>query len=296
VQEAYAAGFKEAYGIDVVMQSLTQGPMQERLAQEFQAGRVQADVAGNTLDAAWNEMAAADGQLAELSEDEIPNLANLPAEHKGQYHIINRLNPMGVFYNTNLVEEADLPASVVDIPKMSDWRGKVAIVDPQLGGAIHEWHYQLLQELGEDDYEAFVEGLVGGLDATVSGAISALVGQVGAGELVAVVGIPSTLTIPSVQAGAPGAVYYPDPTTIYRSSLQVLANGPNPNAGKLFLNWMLSEEGAKASCGTGLCAPPHMDIEGQIDFPDDAVFVEDGVEARRVGDEYVNALVASAAN
>ncbi|MPY92619.1 MAG: extracellular solute-binding protein [Acidimicrobiia bacterium] len=295
VLETYAQGFKEEYGIDVVIQNLTQGPMQERLDQEFQAGRVQADVAGNTLDAAWNERAAAEGHLADLTEEELPNMAGLPDEHKGQYHVIHRLNPMGVFYNTELVEEETLPDQVVDIPQMADWKGRVAVIDPTLGGAIHEWHYQILQVVGEERYEAFVNGLVGDLDAQVSGAISALVGQVSAGELMAIVGIPSSLTVPSVNAGVPAQVYYPEPVTIYRSSLQALADGPHPNAAKLFINWLLSEEGATASCGGGICTPPHMDVEGQIEFPETATFV-DGITAREVGDSYINGLVASAAN
>jgi iron(III) transport system substrate-binding protein len=295
VLQAYTKGFKAAYGIDLVLQSLTQGPMQERLSQEFQAGKIQADVAGNTLDGAWNAKAAADGHLAELTLAELPNLATLQDKHKGKYYVINRLNPMGVYYNTGLLNESELPKSTVDIPKLTKLKGRVAIISPQLGGAVHEWHYRLLQDLGKDRYEAFVKGLVGGLKANVSSAVSAVVGQVTAGELAAVVGVPSSLTIPSINAGAPAKIYYPEPVTVYRSSLQALAKGPHPNAAKLFINWMLSEDGAKASCGNGVCAPPHLQIEGQIKLPANADFV-DGVEARKTGDTYINGLVAAAAS
>jgi iron(III) transport system substrate-binding protein len=295
VLEAYAKGFEDEYGIEVVTQLLTQGPMQERLAQEFQAGKIQADVAGNTLDPAWNETAAADGHLADLTGEELPNIVAHPAEQKGQYFVVNRLNPIGVLYNTDLVKEEDLPETYAGLPAMTDWKGRVAIVDTKLGGALHETHFRLHQEMGEAEYEKFVQGLVGDLDASVSSAISALVAQVGAGELAAIVGIPASLSIPSINAGIPAQIYYPEPVTIYRSSLQALANGPHPNAAKLFINWMLSEDGAKASCSNGVCKPPHMDVEGQLEFPDTAGFV-DGKEARKFGDEYVDGLVDAAAN
>ncbi|MPY92616.1 MAG: extracellular solute-binding protein [Acidimicrobiia bacterium] len=295
VLQAYARGFEDAYGIEVVFQALTQGPMQERLAQEFQAGRVQADVAGNTLDLAWNGGAAEEGHLAELTEAELPNLAAVPDEHKSEHWVINRVLPIGVFYNTDLVDAAELPDTLEALADMTEWKGRVAIPSPELGGSIHEWHYRLLQELGEERYEPFINRLVGDLDAVVSGSVSALAAQVGAGELYALIGLGSTVTVPAINAGAPAAIYYPEPVTVYRSSLQVLVDGPHPNAGKLFVDWLVSEEGARASCGTGVCAPPHIDVEGQIEFPETAESV-DGVEARQVGDEYVNGLVQAASN
>jgi iron(III) transport system substrate-binding protein len=295
VLDAYTKGFKDAYGIDVVVQPLTQGPMQERLAQEFASGNVQGDVAGNTLDIAWNEKAAAEGHLAPLDPEELPNVATHPDEHKGEHWVIQRLMPIGVMYNTDLVKEEDLPDTIAELASMADWKGRVAILDPQLGGSVHEWHYRLVQELGEPGYEKFIQGLVGDLDAIVSGAVSALGSQLGAGELAAVVGMTPTIAVPAINSGVPAKLYYPEPVTEYRIAHQALANGPHPNAAKLFINWLLSEEGAKASCGTGVCQHPQHDVEGQIEFPDTATFV-DGREARKVGDEYVNGLVDSVAN
>ena len=293
--EAYANGFKAAYGIDVVTQSLPQGPMQERLAQEFQTGNIQADVGNGTLDPAWNAQMAEEGHLAPLTEAEIPNLAALPAEHRGEHWLINRLIPLGVFYNTDLVEESELPATIAELAEKAEWKGRMAIVSPEIGGSIHEWHYRLIKELGQPRYEAFIDEFVGELDTTVAATPAPLVSQVAAGELVALVGITSSVTVPTINAGAPAAIYYPEPVNVSRQSLQVIAGGPHPNAARLFVHWMLSEEGAAASCGSGVCAPPHLDLEGAVEIPEGAGYV-DGAEARKQGDEYINGVVAAAAN
>jgi iron(III) transport system substrate-binding protein len=277
------------------VQQLSQGPMQERLAQEFQAGKVQADVAGSTLDLAWNEKVAADGHLADLTGDEVPNVASHPDDQKGQYFVINRLTPVGLLYNTDLVDEQDLPATYADVPAITDWKGRIAVIDPKLGGSIHESLYRMLQEMGEAEFEEFVQGLAGDLDATISSASSALIAQAGAGELAAVFLVPASVAIPSINAGIPAKMHYPEPVTVIRASLQALADGPHPNAAKLFINWLLSEEGATISCGGGNCKPPQMDVPGQLEYPDTAEFV-DGKEARRVGDEYINGLFDAAAN
>jgi iron(III) transport system substrate-binding protein len=177
---------------------------------------------------------------------------------------------------------------------LAKYKGRIAIYSPTLGGALHEWHYHLLQTIGKERYESFIQALVGDLDAAVVTAPAAAVAQVASGELAAIVGATASTSIPTINAGAPAKLAYTEPVTYYRSSLQAMAKAPHPNAAKLFINWLISEEGAKAACSNGVCAPPQFDIEGQIEIPESADFV-DGIEARKTGDEYVNELVAKVA-
>jgi iron(III) transport system substrate-binding protein len=53
--------------------------------------------------------------------------------------------------------------------------------------------------------------------------------------------------LPKLQQGAPIAWVRPNPTPLFPNSwLGISANAPNPNAARLFVNWTLSEEGARA--------------------------------------------------
>jgi len=186
----------------------------------------------------------------------LPNLARVPATLRSDgLWIPLSVGASGILINTDMVAAADVPKSWYDLlnPK---WRGKLLSDDPRAAGG----GYTLLNVL----YENIDEGLPAKILAqkpiiardtpAVSGRriargefpifITMTLNDVGALR-----GLPVKFVVP--QEGAPFVI----------TSGALLKNAPNRNAGRLLLNFLLSDDAMREYVKAGVL--PAIDIAGE---------------------------------
>jgi iron(III) transport system substrate-binding protein len=146
---------------------------------------------------------------------------------------------MLITYNTQLVSEKDAPKNWPDLldPK---WKNKVSIGHPAFSGYVGTW-VVLMRKLYGWDYFDKLEKNAPQIGRSVNDTVTML----NAKERWVAAG-PEATTLLSRDKGNPLAVVYPtDGALLMVSPSAVLANAPSPNAGKLFMEFMLDREAAE---------------------------------------------------
>ena len=198
-----------------------------------------------------------------------------------------------IFYNSNLVKGNEF-TSHKDLlnPK---WQGKLVVDDPRRGGpgvATFTFFY-LHPELGPD----FIRAL-GKQQMTMLRDYAQEVDAVGQGRYPVLVGGADFVAINRAKQGVPIAIV--DPRELREGTDVSPANGnlalfnraPNPNAAKIYINWLLSKEGqtsfarangyvsARLDVPTGHTEPWRVPLPGAIKtYTMDAMQVRDKVQS-----------------
>lgn len=220
--------------IKVLTVSIVTGRLIERVLTEFQAGKVQADVAtmsdlvvlqdfvDKKIIRPWNPPAA----------DKYPATGQL----KGWWYAAagSMLYPI---YNTQMVSEADAPKSLKDLldPK---WKGKIAAPSILVGGTGWLQYYIFVEKYGDDFLKQFAAQ-----QPKIFTSYAPMTLAVARGELP--IGLISvTSEYPLRKQGAPIKPVYPaEGIPIVPTPMMMLANSSHPNAAELFGNWSLSKAG-----------------------------------------------------
>lgn len=270
VVQRIAEAFESEYGITVHYQRLSTGDQKPVVEQQFQAQNVQFDVSFLS-DEAWVADTAAEGHWASLDPDVLTDLSRLPAELQQEFYVPVSTGTFGVIYNVDNVDESELPKNVTDL--LDDrWRGKLAVVDPELGGAaVASSVYGWSKTLG-DDFPEFLDGLMD-QDPVLVGSAAQGTQMVGAGELDLAVLASATFASVAQEEGLPVELYYMDPATIFTRVAQVPAKASHPNAGRLFVNWMVSPEGQEAINGDMAGSSPYdAGVTSSLPLPEDYLY------------------------
>lgn len=155
------------------------------------------------------------------------------------YWTVDRINTVVIAYNTELVDPADAPTSWEDLldPKWKGLMGVEAGDVELLADMVGAW--------GEEKTYAFWEGIAAQEPGIVDGHTE-LAEFVAAGEFA----ISPTLYGHRVEKlkgkDAPLEWIRTDPVFAYTQLLAMAAEAPHPATAKLFINWLLSEEGQGA--------------------------------------------------
>jgi len=214
-----------------------EGPTAIRLLNEAKAGKVQADVFdGLTV----NVPLKREGLLARI---EIPNAADYPAEMKdadGAWHAL-LLFVFGPGYNTSLVSKAEAPKSYQDLldPK---WKGKMAWNPNSSAGAIG-FVGNILLSMGQDAGMDYLRALAKQNIVNVEASSRAILDQVIAGEYPMGLMMFNNHTVISARKGAPSDWSPLEPVPVAFDSLGIMKDAPHPNAARLLVEFLLSEEG-----------------------------------------------------
>ena len=158
---------------------------------------------------------------------------------KDGHYTVTAAALMLLTYNTSLVAEKDAPKNWPDLldPK---WKDKVAIGHPAFSGYVGTW-VVLMRKLYGWQYFDKLEKNKPQIGRSVNDTVTLLNSKerwVAAG--------PEATTLLSRDKGNPLAVVYPtDGALLMVSPSAVLANAPSPNAGKLFMEFMLDREAAE---------------------------------------------------
>jgi iron(III) transport system substrate-binding protein len=240
--EAMGRAFTAQYpGIRVAVIRTTGQVAYERLLQDLKNNAPQCDVFSST-DIAQYPALKQRNALANFQPQGAATL--LPA--------FNALADAGYYYpasatahllisNSQKVSAGDAPKAWTDLldPK---WKGRVATGHPAFSGCTGIWVLALRKAYGWDYFEKLAKnnprvGRSGNDPVTLINAGECLVGPA-----------PASTAFQQVDKGNPILPAYPtDGATLCVGPSAVMASAPHPNAARLFMEWLLSDDFAKFS-------------------------------------------------
>lgn len=235
-----ADAFQKKYGIRVNYIRADSNEVTLRIQNEGKAGRVQADVFDGTG-------ATAALKANNLVAKYIPQSAErLPDRYKDKdgYWVATNLYVLTPAFNTELVKKGTQPRTFQDLldPK---WRGKMAwnsSVTPSGGAGFVG---VVLAHMGEEKGMAYLRQLAPQKITGLQVAARQVLDQVIAGEYAIALNIFNNHAVISASKRAPVEWIAMEPALAVFSCLSLTAGAPNPNAGKLFIDFLMSEEGQK---------------------------------------------------
>jgi iron(III) transport system substrate-binding protein len=151
-----------------------------------------------------------------------------------------------LIYNKNLVPEGQEPKSVLDLVDPR-FKGKACMANP-LFGTTSMHAAALFAALGEEKAKAFFEGFAknGGKIISSNGEVRR---RVAAGEYAVGIADTDDYNVARME-GKPVGVVYPDAegmgALLVPNCAVLIARGPNPEAGKRFIDYLLKPETEKA--------------------------------------------------
>lgn len=164
------------------------------------------------------------------------------------------LNSMG--YNTKQISAADAPKNYDDLLQPR-WKGRIG-----LNIRDAEWFANMLRIRGRDKGLAFMRKLAAQRPGLQEGH-NLLAQLLAAGEFHVVVNSFAHILAREKAKGAPVQWVLVEPVIAYIDPLALALNAPHPNAGKLFINFILSKEGQSILAAQGTI-PSRSDVEPQI--------------------------------
>jgi iron(III) transport system substrate-binding protein len=236
--------FTAKYGVKYQFIRLSTGPLAQRYFAEAESGNFGADLvifAGPYQ--AFTVDGAKKGWVEPISAANLPAVRSgiVPARFNKGDTVIVQVAPWQLGYNTTKVTAADAPKVLNDVlnPK---WKGQIQVSDPRVGTTIAEFWSMVLDTKGE----AFFTQLRGqNLRLYPGGAQSIQALGAGEGSLMVPVLVPQLLG--PKDKGAPLEIAKLDQTTGIEASVILTArkHAKNPNAARLFANFLIDPEGNK---------------------------------------------------
>jgi ABC-type Fe3+ transport system substrate-binding protein len=153
-------------------------------------------------------------------------------------------------YNTKKLKPADLPKSWEEVANPK-YKGMVALDDPMRAGPLSSMLSGLKTQWNDEArFTRFLKGLKA-LNVPVHKSTSAMFRLVISGEYA--ICMPALLhdVIEEVHKGTPISYVKTIPPVVFPRQAAVYAKAPDPNAAKLFAEWMISEEGQKTIDSVG---------------------------------------------
>lgn len=241
---ALGKAFKERYGVAVDVVTGRGAAFLERLKTEQRMGQLTADFLDlSTVHVNNAKVAGLTISIADLpvlqEKKEVWLLHPLGVDPEG--HVVG-YSPIVYtgFVNTSLVKPGEEPKAFADFlePK---WKGKILGQDPNISGTFYTvfvtaltygmLNLDFIQGLGKQDIR-MVEGGVQNARALARG------------EYPVTIALADLNTTPFVAEGAPiKAIALKEGAVATSIAAAIIKNGPHPNAAKLFMNWLLTQEG-----------------------------------------------------
>lgn len=244
VGRAFIKTFGDRYGIKVDIVAGIGTVLVERIKSEQKAGQATADVLDSALSlvniAKQDGLTQPYGYLPVLEEKDVWNI-HPKADPEG--HLLGvRSSTITPYINTKLVKLGDAPRSYRSFLD-PQWKKKVTIDSP-LTSPVSIWMYLATLKAGvtNDDYwrQLTKQELV-----VAPGFREMFLKLIQGEAAIAIDGADGSIA-PFVKEGAPvQAVPLEDGVLVapYSVAIAVIKNAPHPNAARLFLNWLSSQEG-----------------------------------------------------
>ena len=260
--EILRAAFQEAYpGIEIAHVEGGGTSTRERIIAESASGNVLGDVVmgGGTSISELTEGGYAEPFQPSRVDELLPGLRDPEGVNTPRNVYV-----YGITYNTDLVSAEEAPKRWEDITDPR-YKGLLSMQDPRGSGGSAVIMQGLYQAYGDEFVEALAEQEVfwsSDTEQLVSGLVR--------GEFPIVLSARATHHYEDRQEGAPvGFIHPEDGVFIVPIAMLLVKDAPHPNAGKLFIEWTLSEDGQQAVADAGetpavIDAPPPADEAGDI--------------------------------
>ena len=227
-------------GISVTVIRTTGQVAYQRVLQELKNSTPQCDVFCST-DISHYPALKARGALAQYRPENAgelaPSFAGLGDEG---FYIPATASLQIMVYNSKTVAPADVPKNWTDLldPK---WQNRVAIAHPAFSGYFGQWVLAMRKLYGWEFLEKLAKQ-----NPRIGRSGNDPIAMLNAGESLIGTG-PVSTSVQNIEKGNPiGFVYPTDGTLLCFGPASVLAAAPHPNAARLFLEWLLSEDYARA--------------------------------------------------
>jgi len=241
VAEQYARTFEAKFpGVQVRIERSGAERIFSRIAQEYASRIYNVDLI-NTTDAAHALAWKHAGWLAPyVPEDAARHYAPEHIDPDGTFMTL-RILFSAIAYNTKLVKAEDAPKGFLDLLDVK-WSGKLVKAHPGYSGLILTATHAIARELGWAYFEKLAKQKVMQVQSGVDPPKKVALGE----RAVAVDGA-DYIALQHKDRGEPIEVVYPaEGAPLINSPNAVFKAAPNPNAAKLYQNWMCSAEGQQA--------------------------------------------------
>ena len=241
VMEVISRGFEGTYGIKIEYWRADATKVIDRALTEWRSGRPGFDL-----------VTGARGSLLLAKQENMftkfvpTTAAGFPAKFKDPDGKLTawRMTPVGILYNTDMVKGADVPKSFDDLldPK---WHGKIGMPDPSRHGSTAQLLWNFSQIKG-DKWMDFARGLAKQKPLLMEAYSSVPLGIV-RGE------IALGLTYVQYVVQTKGPIGFAQTESVFAdpSDMGLSAKAANPNAAKLYLEYLCSAEAQKMVAQTG---------------------------------------------
>jgi ABC-type Fe3+ transport system substrate-binding protein len=231
--------FSKKYpGVEVKYARGDSGPNAIKVINEARAGRVEGDVFDGI---ATTPPLLKAGLVEKFTPSEVDKYPLALRDVDGRWNalVVYFLTP-GI--NTQLVGKDDIKtAQDLLNPK---WQGKIAwSTEPSSGAPVYVG--AVLQSMGEDKGMAFLHALAKQDMVNVDTTNRAILDQVILGQYAIALSIFNHHAVLSAKKGAPVAWLKVEPIPAPFHCIGLVKNAPHPNAGKLLIDFLLSEEGQR---------------------------------------------------
>jgi iron(III) transport system substrate-binding protein len=232
------AKFQEKYPfIKTSSYRATSGRLAARLDAEIAAGKVLGDTLQMGAFGRFLDYANA-GQLDRFVTPEMDAYGPQAKDH-GLWTLF-RVSPILMAYDSKRTTGDAIPTSWEDLTNPK-YKGRIVLLDATSGGQQAHW-YALRQHLGPDYWKR-----VAANGAVAMPGVNRAMDAVLAREFDLAGHVYGYTVIAYQKSGAPVKHVLPkEGVPIMISPIAVLKGGPNPNAGRLFVDWILSAEGQAA--------------------------------------------------
>jgi iron(III) transport system substrate-binding protein len=238
VAERLGKAFEARYsGITVRVERTGSERLFQRIAQEYGSNIRAADVV-NSADAAHFIVWKRNGWLEPYLPEEVAR--HFPAQYRDPdaFYITTRIWLCSLGYNTNLVKAGEAPKGFADLldPK---WAGKMIKAHPAYSGTIMTATFAIVRDLGWDYLEKLAKQRIMQVQSSTDPPKKLALGE----RAVMADGNDYNL-IQLKESGQPVEVVYPaEGTPVVTGPSGLFKGAPNPNAARLFHNWLHSLEG-----------------------------------------------------
>ena len=234
-----AAAFETKYGVKVDYVRADNNEVMLRLQSETTAGKVLGDVFDGTV--ATPLIRA--GIVLQWQPDSVKELPEDYRDPQG-YWVATNLYVHTPGVNTSLVPKDQIPKTHADFlnPK---WKGKLVWAARQSTSSAPGYIGSVLEEMGQDKGMAYLHELQKQNVAGLGVSARQVLDQVIAGEYPIALNIFNNHATISAAQGAPAAWIPVSPALSVFSIAGVTKAAPHPNAAKLLLDFLVSEDGQK---------------------------------------------------
>lgn len=245
--------------IKVNIVRLASGPLGRRFASEMEAGNAVADILqlGDPLLMAEGYKK---GWFADL--ENLPAHQAWPKDYKEPYLAVVSLFPHTISYNTNLVKGDDIPTGWESILN-EKWRGRIIMADIRNSPTLLEWAALMHDTYGPN----YLKGIAALKPRIVASTLPGTQ-MVAAGEAAFVLPNLRMVSYSLIGKGAPLDDVTPSPNSGLESMVAISTKSKNPNAARLFTNFLLTRAGQEV-LSKDTAASPMADIPAALTLPKD---------------------------